>query len=317
MMLLNPFNCTLSVQVLVRALLSEYPMGHGELKRKCNKLSQDAVIEKPQKLVFSGKPVSKYLEKMLLAIDIGNTNIVIGVFSEKKLLNDWRISTNSNKLADEYGTLISEMLKLSSINHNEFEGIIISSVVPPLLSAMTNMCLRYFNISPKIVSVEEDLGVQLLYDNPQEIGSDRIVNTIGAYEEYGGPLIVVDFGTATSFDAVSPDGGYLGGVIAPGIGISADALFARAARLARVELRRPGRVIGKNTAECIQSGFYYGFLGQMEEIIRRMKEEIGDNPDVIATGGFARFIAADSQLVDKIDANLTLKGLRVLFDRIK
>ena len=254
---------------------------------------------------------------MVLAIDIGNTNIVIGAFAGKQLLNDWRISTDPSKLADEYGILIRKMLKLSSIDHDEFEGIIISCVVPPLLSAMTNMCLRYFNISPKVVSIEEELGIQLLYDNPQEIGSDRIVNAIGAYKEYGGPLIVVDFGTATSFDAVSADGSYLGGVIAPGIGISVDALFARAARLARVELRRPGRVIGKNTAECIQSGFYYGFLGQMEEIIRRMKEEIGDKPRVIATGGLARFIAADSQLVDRVDANLTLKGLRVLFDRIK
>ena len=254
---------------------------------------------------------------MLLAIDIGNTNIVIGAFSGKQLLNDWRISTNLNKLADEYGILIREMLKLSSIDHNAFEGIIISCVAPPLLSAMTKMCEKYFNISPVVVSVEEELGVQLLYDNPQEIGSDRIVNAIGAYAEYGGPLIVVDFGTATSFDAVSADGSYLGGVIAPGIGISADALFGRAARLARVELRRPRRVVGKNTAECIQSGFYYGFLGQMEEIIRRMKAEMGDNPEVIATGGFAKFIAADSQLVDRIDANLTLKGLRVLFDRME
>jgi type III pantothenate kinase len=254
---------------------------------------------------------------MLLAIDIGNTNIVIGTFNRKQLIKSWRISTDQSKLADEYGILIRNLLQLSDIDYAMFKGIIISCVVPSIHSAMLEMGDRYFHISPVVLSPEMDLGIPLLYDNPNEIGPDRIANTLGVYMEYGGPAIVVDFGTATTFDAVSEKGAYLGGVIAPGIGISANALFERAARLKRVELRRPGRVIGKNTDTCVQSGFYYGFLGQMEEIIRQMKIEIGGAPKVIATGGLSKLFAADSQLVDKIDLDLTLKGLQIIYERIQ
>ena len=254
---------------------------------------------------------------MLLAIDIGNTNIVIGAFKRKQLINSWRISTDHSKLADEYGILIRKLLQLSNINHTAFKGIIISCVVPSILSAMLEMSDKYFHLSPVILSPEVDVGIPLLYDNPEEIGPDRIANTVGAYMEYGGPAIVIDFGTATTFDSVSEEGAYLGGVFAPGIGISANALFEHAARLKRVELRRPEQVIGKNTDTCVQSGFYYGFLGQMEEIVRRMKVEMGGDPTVIATGGLARLVAADSRLVDEIDLDLTLKGLQIIYERIQ
>jgi type III pantothenate kinase len=254
---------------------------------------------------------------MLLAIDIGNTNIVLGAFKQKQLIKSWRISTDPSKLADEYGILIQQLLQLSDIDHTTFKGVIISCVVPSVLSAILEMSDKYFHLSPVVLSSRVDVGIPLLYDNPEEIGPDRIANTVGAYIEYGGPAIVVDFGTATSFDAISEEGAYLGGVIAPGIGISANALFERAARLKRVELRRPEQVIGKNTDACVQSGFYYGFLGQMEEIIRRMKVEMGGDPTVIATGGLARLVAADSQLVDKIDLDLTLKGLQIIYERIQ
>ena len=253
---------------------------------------------------------------MLLAIDIGNTNIVLGAFKQKQLINSWRISTDQSKLADEYGILIRKLLQLSDIDYTMFKGIIISCVVPSIRPAMLEMSDKYFHLSTVVLSPEIDVGIPLLYDNPAEIVPDRIANTVGAYMEYGAPAIVVDFGTATTFDAVPEDGAYLGGVIAPGIGISANALFERAARLKRVELRRPKKVIGKNTDACVQSGFYYGFLGQMEEIIRHMKVEIGGAPKVIATGGLSRLFAVDSQLVDKIDLDLTLKGLQIIYERL-
>lgn len=254
---------------------------------------------------------------MLLAIDIGNTNIVLGAFKQKQLINSWRISTDQSKLADEYGILIRKLLQLSDTDYTMFKGIIISCVVPSIRPAMLEMSDKYFHLSPVVLSPEIDIGIPLIYDNPAEIGPDRIANTVGAYMEYGGPDIVVDFGTATTFDAVSEYGAYLGGVFAPGIGISANALFERAARLKRVELRRPEQVIGKNTDACVQSGFYYGFWGQMEEIIRHMKVEIGGAPKVIATGGLSRLFAVDSQLVDKIDLDLTLKGLQIIYERIQ
>jgi len=254
---------------------------------------------------------------VLLAIDAGNTNIVIGVFENDKLVSNWRVTTERHKLADEYGMLIRGLLVNEQIEHTKIRGIIVSSVVPEIASALVEMSKRSFGLPPIVVSIDEEIGIEIRCDNPAEVGSDRIVNAVGAYVEYGGPLIVVDFGTAITFDAIAEDGAYLGGAIAPGINISIDALFERAAKLMRIDIRRPGKVIGKNTVESLRSGIYYGFLEQMEGIIRRMKDEMGNNPKVVATGGLAELVAVDSELVDVIDKNLTLKGLKTLYSRIR
>ena len=254
---------------------------------------------------------------MVLAVDIGNTTIVIGVLDKGKIKISWRLLTDRHRLADEYGAQICELLRIHEIPRAGFEGVIISSVVPSALSELFSMCERYFHLTPIIVSVEENLGIELRCDYPEEVGADRITTTVGAYQEYGGPLILVDFGTATTFDAVSADGAYLGGVIAPGIQISMDALFDRTALLRRIDLSPPPAVIGKNTNDCIRSGFYYGFLGQMEGIIRRMKDELGVGAKVIATGGLAHLIVRNSELIDKIDPELMLKGLQILYRRIQ
>ncbi len=253
---------------------------------------------------------------MILAIDIGNTTIVVGILEREKIKTSWRLWTDRQRLADEYGGQICELLRISEVPRHDFEGIIISSVVPPVLREFVMMCKRFFQITPIIVSTQEELGLELRSDYPEEVGADRIATAVGGYHEYGGPLIVVDFGTATTFDAVSADGAYLGGVIAPGIRISMDALFDRTALLRRVDLSPPANIIGKNTNDCIRSGFYYGFLGQMEEIIRRIKLELSEEAKVIATGGLAELIAKDSELVDGIDSELMLKGLQILYHRI-
>lgn len=255
---------------------------------------------------------------MLLAIDAGNSNIVIGVFKDDELVSSWRISTDRYKLEDEYGMLIRGLLANEEVDYTKISGIIVSSVVPDILSVLVKMSERSFNTSPVVVSGADDkIGIEIRYDKPAEIGSDRLVNAVGAYVEYGGPLIVVDFGTATTFDAVAEDGAYLGGAIAPGINISINALFERTAKLMRIDIRRTEKAIGKSTVESLQSGIYYGFFGQMEEIIRKIKEEMGNNPKVVATGGLVDLFADDSDLVDIIDKNLTLKGLKILYFRIK
>ena len=242
---------------------------------------------------------------MLLAVDIGNTNIVLGIFEDEELVARWRISTDSSRLADEYGPLMREQLRIEAIEYKAVRGIAISCVVPSLLNVMTQVSQRYFGLEPVIISISQNLGIPMLVDNPAEVGADRIVNLAGAYAEYGGPLIIIDYGTAVTFDAVSAEGTYLGGVIVPGIRISSEALFERAAQLAKVEIRQPKRVIGRNTTEHVQSGIYYGSLGQMEEIIRRMTAAMPGKPTVVATGGQSRLIAAESELVDVIDLDLT------------
>lgn len=251
---------------------------------------------------------------MLLAIDAGNTNIVIGVFKDDELIADWRISTDRYKLADEYGVLIRGLLAHKQIEHTEINEIIISSVVPNISSTLVKMSERLFGICPIVVSGADEIGIEIRYDNPAKIGSDRLVNAIGAHAEHGGPLIVVDFGTATTFDAVAEDGAYLGGAIATGVNVSTNALFKKAAKLMSIDIRQPEKAIGKNTVEALQSGIYYGFLGQMEEIIRRIKDEMGGRPKVVATGGLVDLFAADSELVDVIDKSLTLKGLKTVAD---
>ncbi|MBD3180780.1 type III pantothenate kinase [Candidatus Poribacteria bacterium] len=253
---------------------------------------------------------------MLLAIDVGNTNIVIGVFGEDKLKESWRLSTDKTKTADEYRLLIAELFHHSKIKTNKIEAVIIACVVPSILNRLTEMCSHTFHIEPMVINADLEIGASILYDNPRELGADRLANAIGGYSEYGGPLIIVDFGTTTNFDVVSSEGGYLGGAIAPGVGTSAEMLSERAALLPRIDIRTVTQAIGKNTISSMQSGLYFSFLGQMEEIIRRIKKELSRKPKVIATGGLAEIIASESDLVDIIDPDITLKGLKIIYKKV-
>ncbi len=254
---------------------------------------------------------------MLMVLDVGNTNIVLGVFEGQRLVRNWRISTNKDKTADEYGLQIRMLFEYSGIKCSDMAAVIISSVVPTVMSALESMSVNYFGIKPLVVGPGVKTAMPIRYDNPKEVGADRIVNAIAAYEIYGGPLIVVDFGTATTFDAISADGAYLGGAIAPGIGISTEALYTKAAKLPRIELLKPKAVIGKNTVSSMQSGIIYGFVGQADGIVSRMKKEMGGKAYVVATGGLAELISNESGLIDTINSNLTLEGLRIIYERNK
>jgi type III pantothenate kinase len=259
---------------------------------------------------------------MLLAIDVGNTNIVLGVFREPdgELLHSWRLPTLRERTMDELGILITSLCAHHRIDAAAISGIVIASVVPPLTGTMMAMALNYFggrrplNVEPAINS-----GMPILYDNPQEVGADRVVNGIAAYEEYGRatgrPIIVVDFGTATTFDAISGRGEYLGGVICPGPQISADALFQRAARLPRIDVRKPERVIGRNTVASMQSGLFWGYVDMVEGLVGRIRKELGGDAIVIATGGLAVLVAPESSAIDHVDLELTLRGLRIIWQR--
>ena len=252
---------------------------------------------------------------MLLVFDIGNSNIVLGAYKGEQLFRHWRISTDRQKTGDEYGLLINNLFEHHKLNVKDIQAIIISSVVPPLVVPISKMCKRYFNIEPLIVGPGIKTGIRLKYENPREIGADRIVNAVGAYEKFGGPLIIIDFGTATTFCAIDDNGDYLGGAIAPGIGISTEALFQRAAKLPRIELVTPKSVICRNTVASMQSGIIFGFTGQVDEIVRRMKEELGKDAKVVATGGLANLIAKQSKAIDIVEPFLTLDGLYILYKR--
>lgn len=255
---------------------------------------------------------------MLLVLDVGNTNIVAGVYKGKELIVNWRFSTDRQKTIDEYGILLGNMFAYSNVAMQDIDAIAISTVVPPLLVPLSKMCERYFNIRPLIVGPGIKTGICLKYENPREVGADRIVNAIAAYEKYKDkemPLIVVDFGTATTFCALALNGDYLGGAIAPGIGIATEALFQRAAKLPRIELIKPKNVICRNTISSMQSGIIYGFVGQVDEIVRRMKIELGTEVFVVATGGLASLMAAESSTIDTVEPFLTLDGLRILHER--
>jgi type III pantothenate kinase len=249
----------------------------------------------------------------LLAIDIGNTNIVWGVFQDEKLLADWRMGTDPAKTADEYGALLLELFRASDISHTELDAVILSSVVPTLTPIFEELGEKYFHRQPLVVSSELETGLTLKYDNPHEIGSDRIVNAAAAFRRYGGPLIIVDFGTATTFCVVTAEGEYLGGAIAPGLGISADALFHRAAKLPKVELTRPKSVIGRDTITSMQAGMLFGYAGLVDELVRRIQTELGHECLVIATGGLAGRIAPESRTIREVRPNLTLEGLALLY----
>ena len=257
---------------------------------------------------------------MLLVIDVGNTNIVFGVYKGEELLYNWRITSDKDRTSDEYGLLFDQIFKFNGLRIEDVENIIISSVVPPLMHTLPTMSRRYFNIEPIVVGPGIKTGIDIKYDNPKEVGADRIVNAISGYQKYGGPLIIVDSGTAITFDAVGSDGSYLGGVITPGIKISSEALFLRTAKLPKVEIAKPDKIIGKNTVNSIQSGLVYGYIGMIDYIIENMIKEMDDKDKdvkVIATGGFSTLISNESKYIDVIDSLLTLDGLRIIYERNK
>jgi type III pantothenate kinase len=258
---------------------------------------------------------------MLLVLDVGNTNTVLGVFKSqadghfRDLVAHWRVTTNRSQTVDEYGVLFRNLFALGGIDLDPLSGIAVSSVVPPLDSTLHAVCEKYFNTKPLFIEAGVKTGMPVLYDNPTEVGADRIVNSVAAFEKYGGPCIAVDFGTATTFDCISAKGEYTGGVICPGIGISAEALFTRTARLPRVDIKKPARVIGTNTVASMQSGLFYGYLGLVDGILQRLLEEVGKNTKVVATGGLAPLIGEHSQYIKHVDDLLTLEGLRIIYER--
>ena len=252
---------------------------------------------------------------MLLVIDVGNTNIVLGVYKDTELLDHWRIPTNRQRTTDEYGVLIRELFYLNDLRADDINAIIISSVVPPVVPTLERMCQRYFGLSPLLIGPGVKTSMDIRYDNPREVGADRIVNAVAAYEKYGGPVIIVDFGTATTFCAVDAKGVYLGGSICPGIGISTEALVQRTAKLPRIELKRTDSVICRNTIESMQAGVFYGFVGQVEGIVSRMRRELDMSARVVATGGLAVVIAPATKAIDVVEPMLTLEGLRIIYER--
>src|ERR1700704_6077581 len=256
---------------------------------------------------------------MLLAIDVGNTNIVLGVFDGATLIQSWRLQTLRERTSDELGLLVDGLFAHSRIERVQIRGVILGSVVPPLTGTIRVMAQRYFGVA--IVDVEPGVntGMPILYDNPAEVGADRIVNAVAAFEKFGGsggrPLIVVDFGTATTLDAITGKGEYLGGAICPGVTISADALFQRAARLPRIDVRKPSRVVGRTTVEAMESGLFYGYVGMVEGLGGRMRAALGGRAVCVATGGLASVIAPETDLIQHVDIDLTLHGLRRVWER--
>lgn len=252
---------------------------------------------------------------MIFVLDVGNTNIVLGVYNKNELKYHWRVETNRHKTDDEYAMVIKSLFEHVGIEFKDINGIIISTVVPPIMYTLERMCNKYFHVKPLVVGPGIKTGLDIKYENPREVGADRIVNAVAGIHEYGNPLIIVDFGTATTFCYINEEGQYLGGAIAPGIGISAEALYSKAAKLPRIEIARTEDVVGKNTVAAMQAGIVYGYVGQVEGIVTRMKEKSKKDPTVIATGGHANLIASESNIIDIVDPFLTLKGLQLIYKR--
>lgn len=255
---------------------------------------------------------------MNFVLDVGNTNTVLGVFKEDVLKYHWRIKTDRHKTEDEYGMLIQSLFAYEGLSFSDIKGVTISSVVPPIMYSLERVAEKYFHRKPIVIGTEEvEEGLDMAYPNPAEIGADRIVNAVGAIHDYKTPAIIIDFGTATTYCYIDGENRYAGGAIAPGINISMEALYAKAAKLPKIEIKQPGEVVGQSTVEAMQSGVFYGYVGQVDEVVRRMKEENGEAPSVIATGGLADLIANESRTVEHVDPFLTLKGLNVIYQRNK
>ncbi|WP_028316205.1 type III pantothenate kinase [Desulfatibacillum aliphaticivorans] len=254
---------------------------------------------------------------MLLVIDVGNTNTVMGVFDDQRVVCDWRIRTERETTEDEFFVLASQLFAGKDIKPEIITATIVSCVVPPMRKILHAFCQKYLGHEPIWVSAEMDMGMPILYDNPAEVGADRIVNAVAAYERYHDALIVIDFGTATTFDCISKDGEYLGGAISPGVGIASEALFARASKLPRVEIfNPPAQAIGKDTAKSMQSGIILGYAGLVDGLVRRIVKEMENKPRVIATGGLAPLMANVAETIEEVESGLTLEGLRIIFDRV-
>jgi len=252
---------------------------------------------------------------MLLVIDVGNTNSVLGLYRDNELVHNWRVTTDKSRTVDEYAILIHDLFRLRDIHFTDIKDVIISCVVPPMLGLLESLCDGYFRLKPYVVGPGIKTGMPILYDNPREVGADRIVNAVAAYDKFRCSLIIVDFGTATTFDLISAKGEYLGGAIAPGLGISSEALFQRASKLPRVEFARPPQVVARNTVNSMQSGIFYGYVGLVDGLVRRMKNEARDQPLVVATGGFATLLSEASETIEEVDEALTLEGLRIIYQR--
>jgi type III pantothenate kinase len=252
---------------------------------------------------------------MILVVDVGNTNIVLGLYKGKTLTRHWRLSTNRSSTVDEYGILITSLFQIAGIQAADVDGVILSSVVPPLMRTLEELFVKYVGKHALVVGPGIKTGLNIRYENPKDVGADRIVNAVAGIEQYGAPLVIVDFGTATTFDYVDESGAYIGGAIVPGIGISAEALYQRAAKLPRIELTKPRTVIGRNTVAAMQAGIVFGYAGQVDGIVRRIMKEFNVQPKVIATGGLAELISAETETIEKVDPLLTLEGLRIIYER--
>ena len=252
---------------------------------------------------------------MILVLDVGNTNVVIGLYEGRTLKHYWRLSTNRSATSDEYGVMITNLFRLAGVKAEDIEGAILSSVVPPLMPTLTEMIRRYTGKETLVVGPGIKTGLNIRFENPRDVGADRIVNAVAGIERYGAPLVIVDFGTATTFDYIDETGAYIGGAIIPGVAISAEALYQRAAKLPRIELAKPKSVIGRNTVAAMQAGIVFGYAAQVDGLVKRIRREFGTNPKVVATGGLAGLIAGETETIDHVDPFLTLEGLMLIYER--